>query len=231
MDIQGKWIYEIAELSSFKKSEQEAIKAFISSLCDNFRPPYGAYSIRQYRNTVFVATTNDEQFLDDPTGDRRWAPVTSGNIDLNWIRGNVDQIWAEATVRYDRGEKWWYEGEEEERRARACKPFKVEDAWTDIILHKLFEGNNDGFYTVDRILTRWLNVPMERINKMEKNRLTRTMMQLGIPYIRLQQMKVALDQGYTFAPRGYWINEEARKLLQEEYAPNVIPFRAHDEVF
>lgn len=231
MAIQGKWLYEIAELSSFKKSEQDAIKAFISSLCDNFRPPYSPYTVQQYRNTVFVATTNDDQFLDDPTGDRRWAPVTSGNIDLNWIRGNVNQIWAEATVRYDRGERWWYEGEEEARRARACKPFKVEDAWTDVVLHKLFEGSNDGFYTVDRILTRWLNVPVERISKMEKNRLTRVMMQLGIPYVRLQQMKIAAEQGYTFSPRGYWINDEARKLLQADYAPNVIPFRVHDEVF
>jgi hypothetical protein len=234
MALQGKWIYEIAELSSFKKSEQDAIKAFISSLCDNFRPPYSQFTVQQYRNTVFVASTNDDQFLDDPTGDRRWAPVTSGNIDLTWIRGNVNQLWAEAVVRYDSGEKWWYEGEEEARRSRACKPFKVEDAWTDVILHKLFEGANDGFYTVDRILTRWLNVPVERINKMEKNRLTRVMMQLGLPYVRLQQMKVALDQGYTFSPRGYWINEEARKLLRDDYAPNVIPFREpsrHDEVF
>jgi predicted P-loop ATPase len=146
----------------------------------------------------------------------------------------VNQLWAEAVVRYDSGEKWWYEGEEEARRSRACKPFKVEDAWTDIILHKLFEGSNDGFYTVDRILTRWLNVPLERITKMEKNRLTRTLTQLGLPYVRLQQMKVALDQGYTFSPRGYWINEEARRLLRDDYAPNVIPFREpsrHDEVF
>jgi putative DNA primase/helicase len=183
MALQGKWLYEIAELSSFKKSEQDAIKAFISSLCDNFRPPYSPFTVQQYRNTVFVASTNDDQFLDDPTGDRRWAPVTSGVIDLTWIRGNVNQLWAEAVVRYDGGERWWYEGEEETRRARACKPFKVEDAWNDVILHKLFEGSNDGFYTVDRILTRWLNVPVERLSKMEKNRLTRVMTQLGLPYV------------------------------------------------
>lgn len=223
MQLDGKWFYEIAELDSFKKAENTAIKSFVSSQSDTYRPPFGAHTITRHRNTIFVATTNEDQFLDDPTGTRRYAPVLTGEVNVEWIRANLAQIWAEAVVRFDRGERWWYEGDEADRLHRASADFRTLDPWADRVLTKIFEGTT-GFFTVEKILTDWFTVPLDRVTKRERNRISSVMTQLGIPYVRIQQMKRALELGYTHCPRGYMLDDSVRQNLAPEYAPNVIAF-------
>jgi hypothetical protein len=231
MAIQGKWFYEIAEMDSFKKAESTAIKSFLSSRSDTYRKPFGAHVVTEHRNTVFVGTTNEDHFLDDPTGSRRYAPVRTGRCDVAWITTHIAQIWAEAVVRYDRGERWWYAGEEAARLKRASVDFQVTDAWSVLVLEAIFHPSNpaNGFFTNERILIEWVNVPKERITKREKNRISAVMKQLGIKQVRLQQMREALRLGYTHAPLGYQIDDAVRTAIMDP--DNVVPFRANDEVF
>jgi predicted P-loop ATPase len=230
MSIQGKWFYEIAEMDSFKKAESTAIKSFLSSRSDTYRKPFGAHVVTEHRNTVFVGTTNEDHFLDDPTGSRRYAPVRTGRCDVEWITSNIAQIWAEAVVRYDLGERWWYMGEEAVRLKQASVDFQVTDGWSVLVLDAIFHPTSPatGFYTNERILIEWVNVPKERITKREKNRIAAVMKQLGIKQIRLQQMREALRLGYTHAPLGYQIDDKVRASLMDP--DNVIPFKANEDV-
>lgn len=109
--LQGAWIIEMAELSGFKKSDTEAIKHFISKQEDTFRPAYGETVETYPRQCVFVATTNEVEFLKGTTGNRRFLPVdcdpTRITLDI-WEEMDeyyVDQVWAEAMYRYREGEK------------------------------------------------------------------------------------------------------------------------------
>lgn len=70
--IQGIWLVEVGEMSVFKKSEIESIKAAITSQVDSFREAYGHYKSDFNRTAIFVGTTNNKTFLKDSTGNRRF---------------------------------------------------------------------------------------------------------------------------------------------------------------
>ncbi len=101
----GKWGYELAELSSFSKKEEETLKQFFSQVTDRFRPPYGRMAIDHKRQTVFLGTTNDHQYMKDPTGNRRYWPVGCLCALVDWVAQMREQLWAEAVHRYRQGER------------------------------------------------------------------------------------------------------------------------------
>ena len=92
----------MAELSATKKAEAEAVKHFISKREDIYRVAYGKRVTKFPRQCVFFGTTNDNEFLRDKTGNRRFWPVVVGicekkkNLWDDMIEAEIDQIWAEA---------------------------------------------------------------------------------------------------------------------------------------
>jgi predicted P-loop ATPase len=117
--LQGAWLIEMAELSGLKKAEVESIKHFISKREDQFRPAYGRIVETYKRQCVFFGTTNRDDFLRDPTGNRRFLPidvrpdfVTKSVID-DLTQYEVDQIWAEAYELYMAGEPLYLSKDEE----------------------------------------------------------------------------------------------------------------------
>ncbi|CEP48210.1 virulence-associated E family protein [Paraclostridium sordellii] len=117
--LQNAWIIEMAELSATKKADAEAIKHFISKTEDSYRQAYGKRVDTFKRQCVFFATTNENEFLKDRTGNRRYWPLMVGVNkplkslfkDLN--KSEINQIWAEALYLYKCGEKLILEGEVE----------------------------------------------------------------------------------------------------------------------
>lgn len=117
--IQGAWLVEMAELSGLKKAEVESVKHYISKREDSFRPAYGRTVETYKRQCVFFGTTNDHDFLKDPTGNRRFMPVdvrkdfVTKTVAEHLTEQEVDQIWAEAYQLYLSGETLYLTGEEE----------------------------------------------------------------------------------------------------------------------
>lgn len=114
--VQGLWVYEIAEMAQFSKSEVELIKAFISAETDRYRPSYGRTVEKFPRQCVMVGTTNQKQWLRDRTGNRRFWPVpVRYRINIDWLASHRDQLLAEAFARYLEGERFFPTPEEEDR--------------------------------------------------------------------------------------------------------------------
>jgi hypothetical protein len=105
------WIIDIVELGSFKYADFAAIKGVITGRTDSFRPPYGRSTSEYKRHFVLVGTTNDDAYLRDVTGNRRFVPINCGNnkIDIEWIAANREQLFAEAYALYASGYEWWTE--------------------------------------------------------------------------------------------------------------------------
>ncbi|ADI00504.1 virulence-associated E family protein [Salisediminibacterium selenitireducens] len=106
--LQGVWIMEIAELTATRKADVEAVKHYISKGVDAFRPAYGRHVETFKRQCVFFGSTNDYDFLNDPTGNRRFLPVVvegggSKNMWVDLTSDEVDQVWAEAVQSYRSG--------------------------------------------------------------------------------------------------------------------------------
>lgn len=110
--LQGAWVIEMAEMSGIRKSDVEPTKHFITKQEDTYRPAFGRIVETFKRRCVFVATTNQKDFLRDPSGNRRFIPIdvqeyriTKKILDKNELVGaEVDQVWAEAVALYKAGE-------------------------------------------------------------------------------------------------------------------------------
>ena len=98
--LQGKWICELGELQGMRKADVNALKGFFSAQSDRYRAAYGRRAHDHMRQCIFIGTTNEQDgFLRDPTGGRRFWPVHVKATDKHPYRmtqEEVDQIWAEA---------------------------------------------------------------------------------------------------------------------------------------
>ncbi len=109
--LQGYWIIEMGEMAATRKAELEQIKQFVSKQTDSYRAAYARRTQDHPRQCAFFGTTNDEEFLRDPTGGRRFWPVNVTNLGRE--RADeitpqvVDQVWAEIVVKYKTGEEWY----------------------------------------------------------------------------------------------------------------------------
>ena len=117
--LQGVWLVEIGELDAFRKTDVSRIKQFLSLRSDRFRAAYGRHVKDIPRCCVFFGTTNTYEFLRDRTGNRRFWPVDVGvqpkKKDI-WAELNeeIDQLWAEAVMRWRLGEGLFLTGAVEE---------------------------------------------------------------------------------------------------------------------
>ena len=92
----GKWICEFGELSGHRKKEQQTVKAFLSRSVDSAALKYERRATDVPRQFICIATVNDQKYLTDMTGNRRYwcVPITTVNVAA--LRADRDQIWAEA---------------------------------------------------------------------------------------------------------------------------------------
>jgi len=103
--MQGKWIVEFPEMYSFYRSENEAIKQFITTQVDTFRAPYGRHAQDYPRQCVFIATSNQYEHHDDETGYRRFLPIRIENEPkVDELYQVIPQLYAEAYFYFKNGD-------------------------------------------------------------------------------------------------------------------------------
>ena len=129
--IQGFWLIEMGEMAATRKAELESIKQFVSKQSDSYRAAYAKRTQEHPRQCTFFGTTNDDEFLRDATGGRRFWPVTvtdKGRETGDYFTAEtVDQVWAEIVMRYSAGENWYLDNAKIEAVAR-----QIQDAHTEM---------------------------------------------------------------------------------------------------
>lgn len=129
--IQGTWINELGELSAVRRSDIEAVKAFISRQEDNFRAAYARNTDTVRRQCVFAATTNKDQYLKEDNNRRFWPVILHREkierlCAFDRLREKRDELWAEAVAIYESGEKLYLEGDLEMTARRLQAEANVE---------------------------------------------------------------------------------------------------------
>jgi len=144
--MRGVWIIEMAELDAIGRAEVSRIKAFLTRTSDRYRPPYERYVVTVPRQCVFAGSVNPDTYLRDETGNRRFWPLRCGEIDLDGLRRDRDQLWAETVARFNAGAPWWLEDRDLIASASAEQEARYEpDAW-------------------DTLIERWLTFEKSRVN-------------------------------------------------------------------
>jgi predicted P-loop ATPase len=112
--IRGHWLHEFGEMGSIARTESMRQKSFLSRQVDEFRPSYGRREIRCPRQLVFAGTTNEWQWNKDPTGGRRFWPVTiPDEINVKGLETERNNLLAEAYAMAAAGERYWPTADEQ----------------------------------------------------------------------------------------------------------------------
>lgn len=103
--IQGSWIVEIPELQGFSKADTNVLKAWLSRQSDKARLAYKRFTEDFPRQCIFIGSTNDDEYLRDHTGGRRFWPIRcqlpeGTDIDTDGLEREIDMLWAEAALMY-----------------------------------------------------------------------------------------------------------------------------------
>jgi len=175
MQFQGKAIIEFSEGETLSRTEVKRMKAIITMQSDKYRPPYERTSRDFPRRCVFAMTTNQDEYLKDETGNRRWLPVkvVKEQADTDWLSANRDQLLAEAYHRVENLKEKTYEFPREETLAQQ-NARRISDPNQDIIEEwyytKVSDSDKEAGITIDRVYKECLcnNFPTRPVNKFEQ---------------------------------------------------------------
>jgi predicted P-loop ATPase len=182
--LRGKLIGELEELRGLNTRAIEEIKAFITRRHEQWVPKYKEFATSYARRCILIGTGNDDEILNDPTGERRWLPGECGAIDIDHLVEHREELWAEGAFRFlMNGVEW----EEAERLAPIEHVrFKVADAWERPIAHWLTVAGVDGqlpldkgYVTTHEILFAALGVSNAQQNRGHELRVTKVLRALG----------------------------------------------------
>jgi len=175
--LAGKWLIEIGEMSAMSKADSTALKAFITRSVERYRPSYGRKEVIQPRQCIFIGTTNKAVYLRDETGGRRFWPVKVTSIDLDALRQDRDQIFAQAVYAYRNGAAWWPDGDFEREHIAPEQEERFDaDAWEQTVRTHLETVSKT---TIGDIAREGLHIETPKIGRAEQNRIAAILERLG----------------------------------------------------
>jgi hypothetical protein len=207
--ISGKWIVEAGELQGLRRSEEDELKAFLSRQHDEARLAYGRLVTRRLRQCVFFGTTNNDSYLKDPTGNRRWWPVRIVGFDSDALLADRDQLWAEASAREHEGGSvrlprhlWDAAAKEQEDR-------RVDDPFVEVLEQHL--GNREGKIRSDDVW-RALRLEKTEASPEQIRRVASALRVLGWTRSRRRASNGSREYCYTKGDSDTWISVDARPV-------------------
>ncbi|HIA1612817.1 TPA: VapE domain-containing protein [Salmonella enterica] len=130
--MRGRLLAEIGELRGLNTKELESIKAFVTRTHENWIPKYREFATQFPRRLVFIGTTNEDEFLADKTGNRRWLPVEVSKVDVQAIRRDLLLLWAEARETFTRSGGIQFR-DAERLAASVHEKYTIKDAWLETV--------------------------------------------------------------------------------------------------
>lgn len=188
LSLRGKWLFEMAELSSMKKVEANISKGWLSGETDTYRAPYARRAEDHPRQVVVPGTDNEGEFLMDATGHRRYWPVPVQTCSPDWVAEHRDQLFAEAVALFHAGETWWFDERTEvaARLRQWSAPYVVTHPWTDTVSAwmRATAGNDrlERFSATD-VLVRALGKEAGDLTSVDQHTVGNILRQLGCPRV------------------------------------------------
>jgi putative DNA primase/helicase len=189
-DCIGVWLYEIPEIDLVLEDERAArrVKGFVSRTHDKARPAWGRTVVNRGRRFIFVATCNSDNYLIPEVGYRRFWPVTVRKIDLEALKRDRDQLWAEAVEAEATGEDLMIDQSLWGVANKRADERRVIDPWEDIlarvesspsVLRKLSIERGESRVASNYLFSHFLNLNPANVKVPESKRVATIMRRLG----------------------------------------------------
>lgn len=190
--MRGRLVAEIGELRGLNTKELESIKAFVTRTHENWIPKYREFATQFPRRLVFVGTTNEDEFLADKTGNRRWLPVDVSKVDVKAIKTDLLLLWAEARETFKRLGGIQFR-DAERLGASVHEQYTIKDAWLETVEKWLDTPDlmtndiprNCEFLRASDVLCDAIGLNPDRIGKREEMRISNVLQNCG--YRRVQR--------------------------------------------
>jgi predicted P-loop ATPase len=238
--LAGIWMHESADLTGLKKADVDHVKAFASRQTDRARPAYGKVRVDKKRRSIDWATTNDDEWMQSQTGNRRFWPIAVGIIDIEALRRDRLQLLGEAAYYESTGEtlvldeSLWLDAKAEQEKRRVKHPWEdilanmPDDVKRDIDLpdsmtsrYQIIHRSDDGLgHMIEQVasadlLTYVLRIPVGQQRRDHSMQLATTMKLLG--WDRPDSQRVTIDGKQV---RGYARRVDRRVPSGDD--PNVV---------
>ena len=202
------WIWEVAELdSTTKRSERSALKHFITTRTVKVRVPFGRYDTEKPAAASLIGTINPDGtgFLNDPTGNRRFAVVHLDDIDWAYTKIDRGQLWAELYDAYLRGEPWELTPYEQEIQAEINGGHMMVSPLEELLLqyYEIDATNTEQFTPTMEILERLTTLGLKGDQFKQKMELATILTKMGLKPIQ-KKVKGKPIRGYI----GVWYRGE-----------------------
>lgn len=181
--LMGMWCMEFAEIEHLIRNDPEIVKAFFSRQVDRYRPPYAREFVSRPRQLVMAGTTNNDDYLRDSSGNRRFWPIQCQVARVEWIEANREQLWAEAAIRESAGESIWLDDVNvASHAAQAAAKRMTDEVWEPAILKWLNDPETTSLkvpITSARVLEFALGMSKEKMTKAATMRVGAVFRSLG----------------------------------------------------
>ncbi len=177
MMTSGSIIVVLEELVGKGKKSDDDIKRWITLGADKGRLPYAKFVTDSPRQFVLAGTTNNYDYLRDPTGNRRYWALTVRNVDKKYINDHREQMWAEAVYHYKNGMYLALEGETLKLAEFEQKKRLEEDVWESAVVEALPAICFKPFGTSD--LMKEMNLPLRDQDARSMGRVKNILKKLG----------------------------------------------------
>lgn len=165
------WFVEWAELESvFRRRDLASVKSFLTSTSDLIRPPYGRTVQRFDRGSIIVGSTNQDEFLADSTGNRRFliVPCTQ-RVNTDLLAVERDLIWASAVLAFRQGESHWLSPDEQDVSHEISQEYLLIDPWQDAVLN--YASSSEYVMTAE-ILDNVIHIDLDRRSRSDEMRVS-----------------------------------------------------------
>lgn len=175
--LRGAWLIEIPDMAGFNRADHGKVLAVITTAIDTYRVPYGREPEDVPRTCVFAATSETDDYLSDTRGKRRYWPLRCTDINLDGLRAQRDQLFAEAVLRYREGQHWYEMPDDSTQREQLDR--SEGDEWTEPVLthadHWWEEYKRSPIgnaITAKRLLLSALEIPVGQLTSGQCRRVT-----------------------------------------------------------
>ncbi len=214
--LQGVWFYELSERTLFQAFSNQRTKHFLSQKEDHYSPKNIRRKIRQKRGNVFTSTSNDSVYLNDPTGDRRIWPVSTGrDLKIDLIARDRENIFGEAYHYYklfvDNGRQlgpysqyqWWLDDEYESLARKEQEKRYLPDSWEETISEWMSKNERKilekGYITTSEIMIKALKIKPGRFERKDEMKIS-TILTSRFSWRKGERLRTAQGRVYPYYP-------------------------------
>ena len=159
-------------------------KGLITKNTVKIRNAYARYTEELPKICSFIASSNEGQFLHDPTGNRRFLPFEVRSIDIDMAQSiNMDEVWSQAYQKYQSGNfVYWMTQEEQQELGLYNYRFEVQSIESESLLTWFIPPNEGETPDADLTNTEILGFLQDKTNmKLSPKKLGQALRKLGFP--------------------------------------------------